>query len=133
MHPDKSPGPDGYNPMFYQHCWDIMGDDVFSESVRWLHTSSLPIGMSDTNVVLIPKCNNPQTVKDLCLISLCNVFYKIMLKVLCNRLKKVLLGLVNRAQFVFIEGHSIQDNVLIAFETLHSMKNKRHGVLETLL
>lgn len=44
---------------------------------------------------------------------------------LCNRFKKVLSALVNKAQSVFVEGRAIQDNILIAFEALHTMKNKR--------
>lgn len=50
-----------------------------------------------------------------------------MSKVLCNRLKKVLLNSVDESQSTFVSGRLIQENVLIAFETLHSMKNRRKG------
>ncbi|MCH99408.1 endonuclease/exonuclease/phosphatase family protein, partial [Trifolium medium] len=36
MHPDKSPGPDGFNPAFYQQFWHICGDDIFSAVKTWL-------------------------------------------------------------------------------------------------
>lgn len=34
MHPDKSPGPDGFNPAFFQCCWDTIGVVIFREGVK---------------------------------------------------------------------------------------------------
>lgn len=50
-----------------------------------------------------------------------------MSKVLCNRLKEVLPGLIDKAQSVFVAGHAIQDNILIAFEIISAMKSSRCG------
>lgn len=79
---------------------------------------------NNMNVVLIPKVETPQTVKVLRPISLCNVVYKIVSKVLSNQLKDVLQGLVDKVQSAFISGRSIQDNIIIASEVIHAMKNK---------
>lgn len=65
--------------------------------------------------------------RDLRQISLCNVVYKILSKVLSNCLKEVLLGLVDKVQSAPVSGKAIQDNVLIAFEIIHAMKNMRSG------
>lgn len=128
MHPDKAPGPDGFNPAFFQRCWETVGNDIFLEGKRWLEEGVFLSDLNNTNVVLIPKVDTPQTVRDLRPISLCNVVYKIVSKVLSNRLKSVLPGLVDKAQSAFISGRAIQDNVIIAFEAIHAMKNKRMGV-----
>lgn len=59
-------------------------------------------------------------------ISLCNVIFKILSKVVCNCLKGALPELIDKAQSAFIAGRHIQDNSLIAFELLHSMKKKHN-------
>ncbi|XP_057803521.1 uncharacterized protein LOC131018835 [Salvia miltiorrhiza] len=127
MHPDKSPGPDGFNPNFYQNCWDVVGVEVFHSCCTWLENESFPPGLNHTMVSLIPKVDVPSNMKELRPIALCNVIYKILSKVLCNRLKKVLPGLIDRSQSAFVEGRLIQDNILIAFEAIHSMKKKTRG------
>ena len=64
---------------------------------------------------------------DLCPIALCNIAYKILAKLLVNRLKLLLDGLISEFQSAFIGGRSIFDNVILAFEISHSFNYKRHG------
>ncbi|GAU45877.1 hypothetical protein TSUD_401030, partial [Trifolium subterraneum] len=127
MHPDKSPGPDGFNPAFYQHFWDMCGEDIFQEVKGWLDRGYFPSSMNETNICLIPKCERPNTMKDYRPISLCNVLYKMVSKVLANRLKQCLEKCVSEEQSAFIEGRSITDNALVAIEIIHYMKRKTRG------
>jgi hypothetical protein len=76
MHPDKAPGPDEFNPTFYQHFWELCGNDVYEASKEWLDKGYFPSSLNETNICLIPKCENPSSMKDLRPISLCNVLYK---------------------------------------------------------
>lgn len=127
MHKDKAPGPDGFNPIFYKKFWGWIGPDIIQAGIQWLDTGSFLDKLNNMNVVLIPKCEQPQSVRDLRPISLCNLVYKIISKVLCNRLKRVLPSLIDESQLAFQSGRSIQDNAIIAFESLHGIKNKRWG------
>ena len=90
MHPKKSSGPDGLNPGFYQRFWPLIGDQIFSAASQWLSTDAFLLGLNNTLIVLIPKCENPSSMKELRSISLCNVLYKLVAKVLANRMKDVL-------------------------------------------
>ncbi|XP_058776144.1 uncharacterized protein LOC131650452 [Vicia villosa] len=80
MHPNKSPGPDGFNPAFYKKIWELCGRDIWLAATNWLSRGYFPPTMNDTNICLIPrpKCNNPQNMKDYRPISLCNVVYKLV-------------------------------------------------------
>jgi hypothetical protein len=128
MHPDKAPGPDGFNPAFYQHFWDRCGDDIFVAAKDWLDRGYFPSSLNETNVCLIPKCEHPSSIKDMRPISLCNVLYKMVSKLLANRLKQVLENCVSEEQSAFIEGRSIFDNALIAIEVIHAFKRKTRAL-----
>lgn len=127
MHPDKSAGPDGFSPAFFQHFWELIGPEIFKCCTSWLEELSFPANLNDTTLVLIPKRDNADKLTDLRPIALCNVLYKILSKVLANRIKEVLPNLISENQSAFVPGRNISDNVLVAFELLHYMKRKNRG------
>jgi hypothetical protein len=124
----KAPGPDGMPAIFYKRFWDVVGEKVTNEVLQILNGGQFPEGWNETTIVLIPKVRNPEQLKDLRPISLCNVLYKIVSKVLANRLKGILPEIISPAQSAFVPGRLISDNILIAYELTHYMRNKRKGV-----
>ncbi|CAN1814412.1 Putative ribonuclease H protein At1g65750 [Linum perenne] len=127
MHPDKAPGPDGLNPAFYQRFWDIVGPDVIRDCRQWLTSKFIPATVRGTDIVLLPKKDNAVRMQDLRPISLCNVRYRIMAKALANRMRGIMAEIIPDEQSAFIRGRSIVDNVLIAFETLHTLNLRRRA------
>lgn len=84
MHPNKSPGPDGFNLAVCQHFCDMRGDDIYSAVNNWLERGFFPSTLNETNICLIPKCEIPNNIKDLRLISLSNMLYNMASKLLTN-------------------------------------------------
>ena len=117
----KAPSPDGMPPLFNQNYWSLVVDDVSKTILSYLNSASIPHPLNHTFITLIPKIKNPIAMFDYCPISLCNVLYKIFSKVLANRLKKILPSIITEHQSAFTKHRLISDNILVAFETLHSM------------
>ena len=127
MKPMTALGPDGMPPILYKSYWNTVGSDVIDASLSVLNSGIMPPNLNHTFITLIPKTKSPTNLKDYCPISLCNVIYKIISKTIANRLKKFLPKLVSETQSAFMSDHLISDNIIVAFETLHHLKNKRKG------
>ena len=127
MHPTKSPSPDGMSPIFFQKYWDVVGPQVVDCVLNTLNSGFMPDDLNDTYRCLIPKVDCPQKITDFRPISLCNVIYKLVSKVLANRLKIILPAVISEEQSAFVPGRQITNNVLVAFETMHFINHKRKG------
>ena len=127
MAPLKAPGPDGMPPVFYQSFWQNGGPEVSDAILSCLNSGTLLKSINHTFITLIPKVCNPESVTEFKTISLCNVLYKIISKVIANRLKPILNSIILEAQSAFIVDRLITDNISIAFESLHYMNSQCSG------
>jgi hypothetical protein len=123
----KAPGCDGLPTEFFHDNWSTIGQEIFSVVSDFFSTSRSDDEINLTVISLIPKIASPTKVSEFRPISLCNVFYKIISKTLANRLKVILPVIISANQSAFIPGRLITDNVLVAYETLHSMHTRMWG------
>lgn len=90
MHPTKAPGPDGFHARFFQLLWHKI-EAKLSYLILGFLNDAIPFEeLNETFITLIPKIKNPEDMVDFRPISLCNVVYKILSKMLVNRIKPVL-------------------------------------------
>jgi len=128
--PSKAPGYDGFNIKFVISMWDVIGNDVISFVQDFFSIGSLPPRVNTTWITLIPKRSGAMEIGDFRPISMVDCLYKIISKVLTNRLKVVMPILVGETQTAFIAGRQIVDSALIANEVITWLRKiKKSGVL----
>ena len=125
MHPEKAPGPDGMTALFFQHSWHVIKKDLVEMVNNFLVSGAMDARLNITNICMIPKTERPTRMTELRPISLCNVGYKIISKVLCQRLKICLPLLISETQSAFVAGRLIFDNILIAQEMFHGLRTNK--------
>ncbi|XP_019184966.1 PREDICTED: uncharacterized protein LOC109179943 [Ipomoea nil] len=101
--------------------------DVASFVIGCLDSRNLPPGLNSTDVVLIPKKKTPELVTNLRPIALSNVVYRIMEKMITNRMKPLMEGIISESQSAFIPDRLITDNILVAAEVGHFLNRKQCG------
>lgn len=123
--PFKAPGPDGLQAIFYQKYWNIIGEDVCNFVKNCFANSNIHEEANKTLISLIPKSDNPENIKMFRPISLCNVRYKIVTKIIVARLRPLLDKIISPFQSSFIPGRSTSDNIIITQEVLHTLRSKK--------
>jgi hypothetical protein len=123
----KAPGPDGFTVEFFKACWDVVKHEIYGIVEDSRRSASILKALNATMITLIPKENEARTPDRYRPIALCNVVYKIISKVIANRLKPLLPTLISQEQVGFVEGRQILDNIIQAHEIIHTLKSKRKG------
>jgi hypothetical protein len=102
MNGDKASGPDGFSMAFYQACWVVLKEDIMKVLHEFHASGKFERSLNATFLALIPKIPGAINPKDFRPISLVGSIYKIIAKILANRLKTVLEKIISKLQNAFI-------------------------------
>ena len=89
-------------------------------------TSNIPKSLNATFLVLITEEIGSEDPKKFKPITLCNVIYKIVSKVITNRLHPLLPLIISLEQVGFVEGRKILDGIILVHEAIHSLKTTKY-------
>jgi hypothetical protein len=121
----KSPGPDGVNFGFFKDFWVELKGDVMRFLSEFHRNGKLTKGINSTFIALIPKVDCPQRLNDFRPISLVGSLYKILAKVLANRLRLVVGSVISESQTAFVKDRQILDGILIANEVVDEARKSK--------
>jgi hypothetical protein len=126
---NSAPGPDGIPSEVFQEFCDTIKSDLFN-LFKSFHDGSLNIErLNFGSITLIPKIPNVVDIKAFRPICLLNVCYKIITKVLINRLASCITSVISDFQYGFIKGRYIMDGVVSLHEIIHEVKRKKQNGL----
>eukprot|EP00253_Pinus_taeda_P032094 PITA_32094 len=127
---DKAPGLDGFTARFLQSCWQIVEKYLYKMVIKSQACQKIRGDTNSTFLALIPKEKGANTFNRFRPISLCNIGYKLITKVISNRLKLILPKVIPESQGGFIQGRQIVDNYMLVQEAIHSsMSRKEKGMV----
>eukprot|EP00253_Pinus_taeda_P029607 PITA_29607 len=118
---DKSPGPDGWPIEFFSHLFDLFKTDLLRMVEASRMSGSIHTATSSTFIALIPKKERFDSFHDFRPISLCNIMFKIISRIIAERMKHILNSFISRDQHAFLKGRIILDAVAMTQESLFSM------------
>ncbi|GJR80368.1 RNA-directed DNA polymerase, eukaryota [Tanacetum coccineum] len=122
---NKSPGPDGFTFDFYRKFWSLLEEDVVAAVNHFFLHGYCQKGGNSSFIALIPKSPGAKLVKKIRPISLIGSLYKIIAKLLANRLVTVVGDLVNEVQYAFIANRQILDGPFILNEVINWCKARK--------
>nr|GEU59050.1 RNA-directed DNA polymerase, eukaryota [Tanacetum cinerariifolium] len=122
---NKSPGPDGYTFEFFRRHWRFIGSNFCLDVECFFESWSFPKGSNSSFIDLIPKVIDAKFITDLRPISLIGCVYKVVTKILANRLATVISDLVYDIQSAFVANRQILDGSFIINELLAWCKRKK--------
>ncbi|GKV46285.1 hypothetical protein SLEP1_g53277 [Rubroshorea leprosula] len=120
----KAPGSDGYNFSFIKYAWECMKEDFVRFFEEFHQNGRLVKGLNSSFLTLIPKKMNPMELKDFRPISLVGCVYKLLAKVLANRLRVVMSESISDTQSAFLGGRQLVDSVLVLNEVVDEVKQR---------
>ncbi|KAK2429733.1 hypothetical protein QL285_028147 [Trifolium repens] len=127
LNKDSAPGPDGFGAFFFQHYWEIVKVDVINAVMEFFSTSWILPGFNSNIIALIPKSPDASSITQYRPIAMANFKFKIITKIIADRLASILPNLVSEEQKGFIKDRDIKDCLCIASEAANLIHNKAHG------
>ncbi|XP_019416122.1 PREDICTED: uncharacterized protein LOC109327431 [Lupinus angustifolius] len=124
---DGAPSPGGFGGCFYQEFWDIVGNDVCCSITQFFMPGWILPNLNSNLIVLIPKFSGADKSEDFRPIALANFQFKVITKVLADRLAAIAPLIVSNQQRGFIKDRQIHDCICIASEAINLLEYKSFG------
>lgn len=120
----SAPGPDGFGGCFFTFCWDVVAQDVVLAVQSFFINGFILPHFNSNLLILIPKSQESEGVTDFRPIALTNFVFKIITKIVADRLGIIATRIISHNQSAFIKGRSIVDPITFTSECLNLLDRK---------
>lgn len=127
LNKDSAPGSDGFGAIFYQSFWSIVCNDVCKAVMEFFSKGWILPNFNSNTLILIPKTENANTVEQYRPIALANFKFKIITKILAERLAPIMKTIISEEKRGFIQGRNIRDCICTTSEAINLLNNKSFG------
>jgi hypothetical protein len=127
LNKDGAPGPDGFGAHFFQTYWEIIQEDVVNAVLQFFISGWILPNFNSNTLILIPKSANAESIQHFRPIALANFKFKIISKVLADRLATIMPSIISQEQRGFIKGRNIKDCICLASEAINLLNRKSYG------
>jgi hypothetical protein len=127
MNGGRAPGPDGFGGHFYQHYWNIIAADVVLSVPSFFLMGNLHTNLYSNLLILIPKTPCADSIGNSRPIALANFQFKIITKILADRLSAIASKIISPQQRGFIPDRHVSDCVIVASEAINVLQKKRYS------
>jgi hypothetical protein len=127
LNKDSALGPDGFSAFFFQQYWDIVKSDVINAVLEFFTTSWILPGYNSNVIALLPKTSSATSIDQYRPIAMANFKFKIISKIIADRLANIMPSLISEEQMGFIHDRNIKDCLCIASEAVNLLHNKSFG------
>jgi len=124
---NSAPDLDGFGGVFYHSCREIIGTDVCNVVPQFFKQNWVLSIMNSNVVSLIPKVQGVDSIKDYTSTVVANFKFKIISKILADRLALVVARIISPNQYGFVQGRQIQDCIGIVSEAINMLSKKVRG------
>ncbi|KAK9930542.1 hypothetical protein M0R45_027578 [Rubus argutus] len=119
MDPDSAPGPDGFSGHFYRSCWDFIGSDVVNAVCYFFESGFIQPNLNCSFVALLPKVPEADVITQFRPIAMANFIFKIITRILADRLSPIASRIILPNQFAFLKGRQISDCIFLTSECVN--------------
>ncbi|CAI5955683.1 unnamed protein product [Closterium sp. NIES-65] len=120
----KAPGEDGLPKEFFERNWELLGEAVMSEVRVFERTAKLSESFMTAVTILLHKKGDRDNIGNYRPVTLLSFFYKLVVKVLANRIKLALPRVISENQFGFLPGRSLADAVSLVADAIDAAEEE---------
>ncbi|XP_024630529.1 uncharacterized protein [Medicago truncatula] len=127
LNKESAPRPDGFRAFFFQTYWDIVQREVIDAVLQFFTSGWLLPNYNANILILIPKSNNADTIEQFRPIAMAKFKFKVISKIIADRLAQILPTIISKNQKGFIQGRNIKDCLCLASEAINLLHKKSYA------